>query len=96
MGILQSIAAQGRQVKLNWIPSHVGVRGNETADAAAKRAAGGPQVTRHVSPSLRQIKAHAKRAAAQHAHHTHRQLEVRKRQAAWYAAATDYQSLDAS
>ncbi|KAK4311497.1 hypothetical protein Pmani_017046 [Petrolisthes manimaculis] len=96
LGILQSIAAQGRQVKLNWIPSHVGVRGNETADAAAKRAAGGPQVTRHVSPSLRQIKAHAKRAAAQHAHHTHRQLEVRKRQAAWYAAATDYQSLDAS
>ncbi|KAK4328702.1 hypothetical protein Pmani_000898 [Petrolisthes manimaculis] len=76
LGILQSIAAQGRQVKLNWIPSHVGVRGNETADAAAKRAAGGPQVTRHVSPSLRQVKAHAKRAAAQHAHHTHRQLEV--------------------
>ncbi|KAK4324771.1 hypothetical protein Pmani_004611 [Petrolisthes manimaculis] len=96
LGILQSIAAQGRQVKLNWIPSHVGVRGNETADAAAKRAAGGPQVTRHVSPSLRQVKAHAKRAAAQHAHHTHRQLEARKRQAAWYAAATDYQSLDAS
>ncbi|KAK4307362.1 hypothetical protein Pmani_020881 [Petrolisthes manimaculis] len=96
LGILQSIAAQGRQVKLNWIPSHVGVRGNETADAAAKRAAGGPQVTRHVFPSLRQVKAHAKRAAAQHAHHTHRQLEVRKRQAAWYAAATDYQSLDAS
>ncbi|KAK3889215.1 hypothetical protein Pcinc_006786 [Petrolisthes cinctipes] len=43
LGILQSIAAQGRQVKLNWIPSHVGVRGNESADAAAKRAAGGPQ-----------------------------------------------------
>ncbi|KAK4314629.1 hypothetical protein Pmani_014080 [Petrolisthes manimaculis] len=50
LGILQSIAAQGLQVKLNWIPSHVGVRGNETADAAVKRAAGGPQVTRHVSP----------------------------------------------
>ncbi|KAK3893798.1 hypothetical protein Pcinc_002411 [Petrolisthes cinctipes] len=43
LGILQSIAAQGRQVKLNWISSHVGVRGNESADAAAKRAVGGPQ-----------------------------------------------------
>ncbi|KAG0716228.1 hypothetical protein GWK47_010216 [Chionoecetes opilio] len=70
--------------------SHVGVRGNEAADAAAKRAASGPSVTMHVPPSLQQLKAQARRAAAHCAHQTHRELEARKRQAAWYAAATDY------
>ncbi|KAG0710428.1 hypothetical protein GWK47_022828 [Chionoecetes opilio] len=50
----------------------------------------------HVPPSLQQLKAQARRAAAHHTHQTHRELEPRKRQAAWYAAATDYHPLDAT
>ncbi|KAG0716376.1 putative RNA-directed DNA polymerase from transposon BS [Chionoecetes opilio] len=96
LGSLQSLGAQGRRVRLNWIPSHVGVRGNEAADVAAKRVASGPSVTMHVPPSLQQLKAQARRAAAHRAHQTHRELETRKRQAAWYAAATDYHPLDAT
>lgn len=42
LGSLQSLAAQGRRVRFHWIPSHVGVLGNQTADAATRRAAGGP------------------------------------------------------
>lgn len=74
----------------------MGIRGNETADETAKGAAAGPAVTRPVLPSLRQVRTLARRAATQHAHKTHRGLEGAKRQAAWYAAATDYQPLDAA
>ncbi|KAG0710131.1 hypothetical protein GWK47_023455 [Chionoecetes opilio] len=50
----------------------------------------------HVPPSLQQLKAAGETAAAHCAHQTHRELEARKRQAAWYAAATDYHPLDAT
>ena len=93
---LQGLAERRRQVRLHWVPSHVGIRGNEAADEAAKGAAAGPAVTRHVLPSLRQVRTLARRATAQHAHQTHRGLEGAKRQAAWYAAATDYQPLHAA
>ena len=36
---LTVLAQTGKQITLCWIPSHVGINGNELADAAAKRAA---------------------------------------------------------
>ena len=36
---ITSLYAAGKVIKLCWIPSHVGIGGNERADSAAKRAA---------------------------------------------------------
>ena len=44
---LTSLDRAGKTVKFCWIPSHVGIAGNELADAAARRAAGAP-CTRHL------------------------------------------------
>lgn len=52
LGLLQSLAARGKQVRLNWIPSHVDCQGKDAADAAAKAACRGPTVTKLVRPSL--------------------------------------------
>lgn len=94
---LHQLAHRGKQVRLHWIPSHVGLRGNDAADEAAKRAAQAPTVTwGDVCPSLQQVKAHARREVASRAHRHHQRLEASKRQAAWYAAATRYLPLDPS
>ena len=39
---LVSLDRAGKCVQFCWLPSHVGIRGNETADAAARRAASSP------------------------------------------------------
>ncbi|KAG0711430.1 hypothetical protein GWK47_002290 [Chionoecetes opilio] len=76
LGSLQSLVAQGRRVRLKLDPQPRRGPSNEAADAAAKRAASGPSVTMHVPPSLQQLKAQARRAAAHYAHQTHRELEA--------------------
>ena len=39
---LTSLDWEGKSIQLCWIPSHVGITGNELADAAARRAASAP------------------------------------------------------
>ena len=44
---LTSLDRAGKSIQFLWIPSHVGIVGNEKADAAARRAASAPS-TRHL------------------------------------------------
>ncbi|KAG0728587.1 hypothetical protein GWK47_032177 [Chionoecetes opilio] len=51
LGHIQGLAAQGRCVRFNWVPSHIGVRGNEAADEAAREATRHPAVALTVLPT---------------------------------------------
>ena len=48
---LTSLDQAGKAVQFCWIPSHVGITGNELADAAARRAASAPCTRRFPLPA---------------------------------------------
>ena len=56
LGQLQWFQQQGRQVTLNWIPSHVGIPGKEWADEAAKAALRFREIQVQVPLSISQVK----------------------------------------
>uniref|UniRef100_A0A0N7Z9R3 RNase H type-1 domain-containing protein n=1 Tax=Scylla olivacea TaxID=85551 RepID=A0A0N7Z9R3_SCYOL len=68
----RAIHNAGRSVTLAWIPSHVGISGNEEADALAKRAASDATVATVIPRTLNQlrgaVKAHAERQRQQEQH----------------------------
>ncbi|KAG0714276.1 hypothetical protein GWK47_014458 [Chionoecetes opilio] len=84
LGHIQGLAAQGRCVRFNWVPSHIGVRGNEAADEAAREATRHPAVALTVLPSIQGAKVLARRAAICAAEQQYRQLVQTSRQAAWH------------
>ncbi|KAG0713874.1 hypothetical protein GWK47_001751 [Chionoecetes opilio] len=88
LGHIQGLAAQGRCVRFNWVPSHIGVRGNEAADEAAREATRHPAVALTVLPSIQGAKVLARRAAICAAEQQYRQLVQTSRQAAWHKQAT--------
>ena len=48
---LTALELSGKSIKFCWIPSHVGIPGNEMADAAARRAASAPCTRRFPLPA---------------------------------------------
>ena len=81
---------QNRKVTLNWIPSHIGIPGNEEADKLAKQTNQLPHVQFIVQQSLQQIKNKTK--------HIHKKtlkeninfwINNNSRSAKWYYSTTE-------
>ena len=53
--LLHKFSHTGRSVDLVWIPSHVGVSGNEVVDQAAKAALSKSQFDRHIEPETAEV-----------------------------------------
>ncbi|KAG0730005.1 Ribonuclease HI [Chionoecetes opilio] len=92
--LAQRLAARGCKITLNWVPSHVGLSGNEAADRAAKSAAALPSPTTAVLPSLSQTLLKIKSASHALSRQQHEAtVALSSPSPSWYAAATAYHPL---
>ena len=89
LGLLKQHQLQGRQVTLNWIPSHIGIHGNDKADELAKQAIMSTTIQYQIQPSLQQFKGKTK-PSLQQAHPIHHNYWVNHNSpsATWYKEAT--------
>ncbi|MPC21549.1 hypothetical protein E2C01_014537 [Portunus trituberculatus] len=61
LGNIHALQKPGKTVHINWIPSHIGIHGNDLADNAAKSAATFGTITVPIKPSLSGLKKTAQR-----------------------------------
>ena len=80
---------RGTSITVNWIPSHVGVAGNDKADTAAKLATELPTITKQVRPSLSWIKGKAREAARSITRNKHQIAAATSASMRWYQQATN-------
>lgn len=91
---IRELQLQGKSVTVNWIPSHVGIRGNEAADMAARTAALLADVTMHVRPSLAAMKTAARRREVAVTSNNNRTHAVEgSRSCQWFRGVTDGERL---
>lgn len=87
---IRELQRQRKTVTINWIPSHVGIHGNESADMAAKTAALLAEVTTHVQPSLSAMKMAARRRETTITTNRNRTYAAEgSRSCQWYRGVTD-------
>ena len=94
LGLANRLAHSGKQIQLNWIPSHVGICGNMRADDAARRATMRPNIDCAVRLSLRQTKERIRGATWAIAHRQRQIAAGTLRSVAWYAKTSNGASLD--
>ena len=79
-------------VELVWVPSHIGIPGNEAADTAANEGLLLPRVNLPVAPSTSGLRCTIRRTAFTITAGQHRaEVLGGSRSARWYSAATDMQ-----
>ncbi|XP_068235697.1 uncharacterized protein [Palaemon carinicauda] len=84
---------RNRQVILNWIPSHVGIPGNEKADELAKSTRHIQNVQVHIQPALQQIKSKIKTQLKDNLiKELHKWIGNGSPSATWYKWATELES----
>ena len=86
---VRQLVEQGAKVCLHWIPSHVGVRGNEEADQAARRALTHPEIAEHIRPSLDITKKRIRDSATTLAQQERELAATTSTTLQWYLAATE-------
>lgn len=90
---LRLLKGEGRAVTLTWIPSLVGIPGNEAADRLAKLALTHDRIYSPVSLSLQKIKFWVRGTAAKRSQALLRNEDGTSTSVSWYAPATDYEPL---
>ena len=91
--VLSRLESEGRRVTLAWIPSHVGVPGNEAADSEAKRGLQQHEVRINVPLSLQRIKRIAKATTMRRARALLADAEATSATLQWYRRATEHEVL---
>ncbi|KAG0707418.1 Gag-Pol polyprotein [Chionoecetes opilio] len=82
---VKAIHNMGRSVTITWVASHVGITGNEEADALAKQATMNEAVTVVIPRTLRQLKGHCEARAEAQRRRVHEQEAGRgSTSARWY------------
>ena len=95
--ILHTLQEEGIHLSFIWIPSHIGIKGNEKADTIAKEAARWPAFDDEIPKSLSIIKQQTSKNIMSARKQDHKQ-EVDKGSitALWYAQATSLKKIDLS
>lgn len=89
--VAETLQTAGAEVTLHWIPSHIGIRGNEKADRAAMEGAKKDTIDVQIPTSLSAIHRNIKHKIKDKIKEEHEE-EVRagSASAAWYATTTKY------
>jgi len=91
--IAQRILAQGRRIIINWVPSHIGIRGNELADRLADIGRGMPPNPMIIKPSRKILRQKCNATARAFLLQLHREKTRSSPSARWYSDATGYEPL---
>lgn len=90
---LSHLTKKGNSITFAWIPSHVGLPGNEAAEAAAKDALMQDTIQKDVQLSFQQFKRIARRSSRTREEARVKDTEGNSNSLRWYRHAAAYEHL---